>query len=38
MKLATFPNQVVNKSQKLKSYWESVNKDLIILIMVLKKV
>ena len=25
MKLATFPNQVVNKSQKLKSYWESVN-------------
>ncbi len=28
MKLATFPNQVINKSQKLKSYWESVNKDL----------
>lgn len=26
MKLATFPNQVVNKSQKLKSYWESVNR------------
>jgi DNA primase large subunit len=26
MKLATFPNQVVNKSQYLKSYWESVNK------------
>ena len=25
MKLATFPNQVVNKSQNLKSYWESVN-------------
>ncbi len=26
MKLATFPNQVINKSQYLKSYWESVNK------------
>jgi len=26
MKLATFPNQVINKSQKLKSYWESVNR------------
>ena len=26
MRLATFPNQVVNKSQNLKSYWESVNK------------
>ena len=26
MKLVTFPNQVVNKSQNLKSYWESVNK------------
>ena len=25
MRLVTFPNQVVNKSQKLKSYWESVN-------------
>ena len=26
MKLATFPNQVINKSQKLKSYWETVNR------------
>jgi len=26
MKLATFPNQVINKSQKLKSYWESFNR------------
>ena len=26
MKLGAFPNQVVNKSQNLKSYWESVNK------------
>lgn len=26
MKLATFPNQVINKSQKLKSYWENVNR------------
>ena len=26
MKLDTFPNQVVNKSQILKSYWASVNK------------
>lgn len=26
MKFTTFPNQVINKSQYLKSYWESVNK------------
>jgi DNA primase large subunit len=26
MKLTTFPNQIINKSLKLKSYWESANK------------